>query len=96
MITVLGILMFIALIAIITSLPFQYDIVQALKKNGVNTSMFTFFPLEIRKYKKMLDVEENETIKKEMKHNYFGYIIPIIISLSCILLIISFVLLFVK
>jgi hypothetical protein len=94
--TVIGILMFIALIAIITSLPFQYDIVQALKKNGVNTSMFTFFPLEIRKYKKMLDIEENETIKKKMKLNYFGYIIPITLSLSSFLLIILFVLLYVK
>jgi hypothetical protein len=67
------------------SVPFQYDIVQILKKNGINSSMFRFRISNIKKYKQLIDSEDNKSIKKNMKINYFGVIIPLIIALLCFL-----------
>jgi len=94
--TVFEVLMFIGLIAGVASVFFQYEIVQALDKNGINAYMFLFLLSDLKKFKKILDVEENKTIKKEMKKNYFGLIISVIIALSSFLLLFLFLLLFDK
>jgi hypothetical protein len=94
--TVFEVIMFIGLIAGVASVFFQYEIVQSLDMRGINAYMFIFLPSDVRKFKKILDVEENVTIKKEMMKNYYGYLLSIIIALSSILLIILFALLFVR
>ena len=77
----------------IASVPSQYSIVQKLKNNGINASMFTFLPSDVIKFKRLLNNEINETARKEMRLIYWGYLLPFLLAISCFLLTITFLLL---
>lgn len=88
-IKILGILLVLSAIA---TIPTQFSIVQTLKKNGYNASMFMFLPSDFREYKKLMREEYDLPNKAFMKIIYFGYIIPLIVgSLSIISIILILV-----
>ena len=63
---------------------FQYRIAQTLKKKGANTSLFTFLPSDIKHYYRLMNAEKDDTVRSQMKVNYYGIIIT-----SCSALIIA-------
>jgi hypothetical protein len=73
----LGILM---VISVIASIPSQFSIVQTLKKNGQDASMFLFLFSDVRKFKNLMKKEYDESNKFLMKITYYGYIIPSTVS----------------
>ena len=73
--------------AIIT-VPSQFNIVQTLKKHGHRSTIFAFMLSDIKKYKKLIDQESNNSSKKIMKISYYGVIIPAIIGILCFITII--------
>ncbi|MBK7627311.1 MAG: hypothetical protein IPJ16_08995 [Bacteroidales bacterium] len=67
------------------SVPFQFNIVQKLKKEGIYSSLFLFFITDLKKYKQLLKAEQNESIINQMKLNYYGAIFTLIIGFLCFL-----------
>jgi hypothetical protein len=68
--------------------PSQVNIVQTLKKNGFNASIFLFLFSDLRKYRKLMKNENDSKTRNLMKITYFGYIIPAILGILCFFLII--------
>lgn len=81
---------FIMVLMGIIAVPFQYNIVQTLKKNGFNSTIFMFLPSDLKNYRKLIKSENIEFEKRTMNINYYGLIISWSASLTCFLLIIFF------
>ena len=77
------ILLFLMVLNGIISVPSQFNIVQTLKKNGYNTTIFMFLFYDLRKFRKLIHNETDIKIKQKMKLTYYGFIIPIILAISC-------------
>jgi len=73
---------------VIISVPSQFSIVNTLNKKGYNASVFMFLFSNLRKYKKIMNSENDSVIKKKMKITFYLYVIPVIISISCFISII--------
>ncbi len=73
--------------------PFQFLIVQTLKKNGFDASMFMFLPSDLKKYKHLIDTEKNESDKRQMLINFYAVIIGVLLAISCFVSVILIVIL---
>ncbi|WP_439185804.1 hypothetical protein, partial [Carboxylicivirga taeanensis] len=79
------ILGFIMVLMGIIAVPFQYNIVQTLKKNGYNSTIFMFLPSDLKNYRKLIKSVNNEFEKRRMKTNYYGLIISWSAAITCFL-----------
>ncbi|NPD47181.1 hypothetical protein [Lentimicrobium sp. S6] len=77
---------FIMVLMGIIAVPFQYNIVQTLKKNGFNSTIFIFLPSDLKNYRKLIKSVNNEYEKRRMKTNYYGLIISWSVAITCFLL----------
>ena len=78
-------LMIIMVLMGMVSVPFQYNIVQKLKKEDINASMFFFLPSDLKKYKQFINSEHSKSIRDQMSLNFYGLIITSITTLTCFL-----------
>jgi hypothetical protein len=93
MIGTIKILASIMVIMGIIIVPFQFLIVQTLKKNGFDASMFMFLPSDLKKYKHLIDTEKNESDKRQMLINFYAVIIGVLLAISCFVSVILIVIL---
>ncbi len=80
------ILVFIMVLMGIIAVPFQYNIVQTLNKNGYSSTIFMFLPSDLNNYRKLIKSVNNEIEKRRMKTNYYGLIISWSAGITCFLL----------
>lgn len=59
----------------------QFKIVRTLKKNGYNAFAFFFLPSNLKKYKRLINEVNSQSVKAEMRATYYWFIIPAIIGL---------------
>jgi hypothetical protein len=83
MIGIIKILASIMVIMGIIIVPFQFIIVQSLKKNGFDVSMFMFLPSDLKKYKHLIDTEKIDSDKHQMLINFYAVIIAALLAISC-------------
>ena len=66
-------------------IPVQISIVKDLNKNGIKTPFWTFLPSDIRRYKRLIEKEANESYKKRMRFNYYCWIVFNCVALCCLI-----------
>ena len=65
-----------------------FEIVLTLRKRGFASTMLLFFlPSDLKKYKQLINAENNDNSKKQMKMTYYSFIISALIGFTCICII---------